>query len=168
MSQQTITINGTIYDALTGLPIKQTPTVATATPSRPAAHSQAHHSHEIHQRTQKSHTLNRRIVKNSAPATTTKRPIQKSPMVTKFAAHPAGAVATKRTRLMNDIGPVAHPMVKRAQERMHTPKAAKPAVHRKPVVPAAPVVSAPQPAAAPKPSAIIKQEAISEALHKAP
>lgn len=152
MSQQTITINGVVYDAHTGLPVQKAP----ETPPRPAVRphatpvKSAHHSQEIHSQTQRSHTLNRRVVKQHAPNIAAKAPVKKSPAITKFAPHPSGV--SPRQRLMSDIGPSTHPTVKKVHERMLT-KAA-PAV--KPA------------AAAPKPSHVIKQEAVHEALHAAP
>lgn len=151
MSQQTITINGTTYDAHTGLPIKQSPQPAARSA---AVTAKAHHSHDIHRQVQRSHTLNRRVVKNKQPqpqpavvAATPRPAVKQSPAITKFAPHPHGVVARPR---MMDIGPSVHPTVKKVHERM------KPAV-----------APTPQPAA-PKPSAILKQEAVDKALHQAP
>lgn len=73
-------------------------------------------------------------------------PVQKSPHITKFAPHPSGAKT--QAKRFSDIGPVTHPMVARANSHL----ASK---HR-------PVVTAP------KPATIIKEEAIQEALQKAP
>lgn len=160
--QKTITINGTVYDAHTGLPVQKqasaelsshnTSTKVHVTPSAPSVSRPD--SHAIHQVTQKSQTLNRRIVKKTsaeataAPTTKTTPVSQKSPAITKFAPHPAGAKATHK--IMADIGPVSHPLAQKA----NTVVAAK---HH----------TAHQPAA-PKPSAVIKEEAIAEALDKAP
>lgn len=161
MSQKTVTINGTMYDAHTGLPVgKAEKSAPVRTSAQPKA-KKAHHSHEMHARTQKSHTLNRRVVKKASTSSTTPShaPAAKSPMITKFAPHPTNV---QKKRVVSDIAPAAHPIVKKAHRRMAT----KPQAHG--VV--APVHHTAKPAvkAAPKPSAVIKQEAISEALAKAP
>lgn len=161
MSQQTITINGTTYDAHTGLPVAQGQ--ATSTPQPVSfAKPKTHPSHDIHQRVQKSHTLNRKTVKRivaaqSANAARSQSSVKKSPAITKFAPHPAGTVTKRRN--VSDIGPVAHPMMQKAHAQM----AAKPQ-------PAHPALPQRQPAAkpAPKPSAVIKTEAEKEALDNAP
>jgi len=149
MSQKTITINGTVYDAHTGLPIgAQTAHAQPKQPQPRAAHP--HPSQSIHQGTQKSQTLVRRHVKKSAPAAAAARPVaKKSPMITKFAPHPAGA---KQSATISDIGPVAHPIAAKAQQQ----HAVKMHAQQPPVK------------AAPKPSYVIKQEAIQEAMDKAP
>jgi hypothetical protein len=155
MSQQTVTINGIIYDAQTGLPLRKAPAAAPATPQI----HRAHHSQNIHKVTQKSATLNRAFVKKTstatankvmpkpAPAAKPRMDIQKSPAVTRFAPHPAGA--KQPTRHM-DIGPKSHPIAAKAQEKIqqHTPAPATP--H------------------AVKASQVIKNEAIAEAMEKAP
>lgn len=165
MTQQTITINGTTYDAHTGLPVgKSTLSHAPKQPEQKQAKPSAHHSHEVHQLPQKSQTLNRRVVKKTAHVAK-KSPqthaAKKSPMITKFAPHPAGA--TKPRRIVSDFGPVPHPTVQKAHSRMAA-KAPEPSVvapiHQKPA--AHPV------AAAPKPAQVIKNEAISDAMHHAP
>lgn len=151
MSQQTVSINGTLYDAHTGMPIDK-----RVDPAMPLPQSDTH-SQAVHQVTQKSQTLNRRIVEKTAPTpVAVPRPqpqqrqiVQKSPAITKFAPHPRGV--TPQTRVMSDIGPIHHPMVKKVHQQM------QPAAHTVQVQ-----------EAAPKPSQIIKQEAIAEALEKAP
>lgn len=152
MSQQTVTINGIIYDAQTGLPLRKAPeaVVRSTTP-------RAHHSQNMHKVTQKSATLNRAFVKKAAPAVhkIVQKPVvqpqpaaQKSPAITRFAPHPAGAKSTIRHM---DIAPKAHPMAVKAQQK---------------------IAAAPKPVTAtthaPKPSQVIKNEAIAEALDKAP
>lgn len=149
MSQSTILINGVLYDAATGLPVNGSSEDSAATTFAP---KKTHPSHEIHQHVQKSQTLNRHVVKKDAPVKTVARPtIQRSPMVSKFAAHPVKAAP--QVRMVNDIGPSVHPVAKKAHERMDsTPRQA--AVH--------------QPNPTIRPAAVIKQEAISEALNRAP
>lgn len=148
MSQKTVTINGTVYDAHTGLP------VAAAQNKKDVASAPKHpsHSRSVHTTTQKSQTLNRRIVKNAAPKQpTTKRAhsdIKKSPMIAKFAPHPAGITPVTQVA---DIAPVNHHPI--AAKVKHTQ--ATQAQHSL------------QPHA-PKPAQIIKQEAIANALDQAP
>ncbi|HEX6416651.1 MAG TPA: hypothetical protein VFZ62_03935 [Candidatus Saccharimonadales bacterium] len=169
MSQKTITINGTTYDAHTGLPVEGDARVTS--PSSSFDKPKSHHSHDIHSRTQKSHTLNRRVVKKIASQTQTQpqtataphKPVQKSPAITKFAPHPTGNI--KRGRVMSDIGPTAHPMVQKAHQQMSQKAPQKQSV----VAPAPHMRSQHQPAkAAPKPSHVIKQEAVAKALNEAP
>ncbi len=138
MSQQTVTINGTVYDAHTGMPVSGD---SSASSSNPAAQS---HSQSIHQSTQKSQTLNRRLVRQKITVTSTP-PVQKSPLVTKFARQ---TTPPQIARIVSDFGPASHPMVAKITQQQ---QAAQSAVHQ-----------------APKPSQVIKQEAISQALQQAP
>lgn len=140
-------INGTVYDAHTGLPL-DTPAKSEITPSHEAKKSAA--AHTIHTRTQKSTTLNRAIVKK-APTThhvsdmVRRHPvIKKSPHITKFAPHPAGAKVVHTTP---DIAPVIHPL----QHHVSRVQASKRQV-----------------VSTPKPSHIIKNEAITAAMKNAP
>ncbi|MET0980412.1 MAG: DUF4367 domain-containing protein [Candidatus Saccharimonadales bacterium] len=149
MSQPTVTINGIVYDAQTGMPLHKA-AQATATPATP----RAHHSQHVHQSTQKSATLNRAVVKKAAPVAhkTVEKPrpvVQKSPAITRFAPHPAGAKPMKRSM---DIGPASHPMVAKVHHKIQP--AAKPTTT---------TVSHTH-----KPSQVIKNEAIASALHSAP
>lgn len=159
MSQQTVTINGIIYDTLTGLPVITDTTVKASEPAPIAVkkpHTPAKPSHAIHQVARKSQTLNRRLVQKApvhAVATqkrrVTPRPdIIRSGDIKKFAPHPAGITpaAIKPNTATAVVKP--HPMVARA----HAQAAAK----QQPV------------AAAVKPSHILKNEAIADALDKAP
>ena len=153
MSQQTVTINGVLYDAQTGLPILNA--VQAQAPHFPAINAQ--HSQNVHRATQKSATLNRSFVKKATPTVVQKQftqaPVQKSASITKFAPHPKAAHKKPQTRHM-DIGPAPHPMVARAQQK--APHAQKPSVATTTTT------------HAPKPSQVIKQEAITEAIEKAP
>jgi hypothetical protein len=136
MSKQTVTINGTVYDAHTGMPVS----VDNATPA-PTPVAQPH-SQSVHQVTQKSQTLNRRLVQQK-PSVAPASSIQKSPQITKFAPQQP---QKQPSRVVSDFGPAPHPMATRANQQL-----------------------APQPAAqAPKPSQIIKQEAIAQAMQTAP
>lgn len=143
--KRTVTINGTVYDAHTGLPID--PNETKETKKAPVEH-RLQPSHSLHHTTQRSQTLTRRLVQKTPaePQPVAGTPVQKSPMVTKFAPHPVGI---KSAKTFSDIGPVAHPTAVKAAARMNpTPKTAAPT--------------------GPKPSHVIKQEAIQEALDKAP
>lgn len=156
MSQNTVTINGTEYDAHTGLPVqKAQPVHADHAPQQtPAAPRTTQHSQAIHQATQKSQTLNRRFVKNkvkakSVPVATASQSqapaVQKSPAITKFAPHPA---AIQRRAPVEKLTPAQqHPIAQKAQQPRLKPQ---------------------QQHMAPKPAAIIKQEATREALANAP
>jgi hypothetical protein len=143
MSQNTVTINGTEYDAHTGLPIQKVD-VVPATPS--TVRTTVRHSQTIHKATQKSKTLNRRFIKNqaaSAPKTTAPAQIKKSPAITKFAPHPA---AIQRHAAGEQIAPVRHhPLAQKAHQ-----------------------VSIQKQQTAPKPATVIKQEAIHQAMSTAP
>ena len=146
MGQKIISINGRNYDAHTGMPVSGTPEpqappkLATSTPVR----SHTPHSN-MHTTAQKSHTLNRRIVKNDIAPTTHRQAVQKSPMVTKFASHPSGFKQHVTTQ-NPDIAAREHPMVAKTNHQLHQQKAAQ----------------------VPKPSQVIKQEAIAKAMEKAP
>jgi hypothetical protein len=162
MSQQTVTINGIVYDNLTGLPVVGTP-AAVAAPrvavQTKKPHAPAKPSHAVHQAAQKSQTLNRRIV-HKAPAhqvVNQKRRIASRPDIIrsndikKFAPHPAGIspVAVKAAAIDTPLKPhQPHPMAVKAQTHV--------AAKQQPQV------------AHLKPSQVLKNEAISEALDKAP
>lgn len=147
MSQKTIVINGITYDAHTGLPIKSAQEVPVE-PTRSDDHS---HSAKVHQRTQRSSTLNRKIV---TPAPVQPKPVRtmndfgarpssqvKLPVISKFAAHPETNITHG-----NEPTPVTHPMVVKVQQR------SQPIPEKR--------VS--------KPADIIKREAIANAIEQAP
>lgn len=152
MSKQTITINGVIYDTQTGMPVDN-----AARPAQPAVNfaptPKGHSAKTMHRTTQKSQTLRRQVVKHAAPNASANKPmaaakpaITRSPSITRFAPHPVGAKSAAPARRMLDIAPVAHPLAAKATGHAHAVK----------------------PTLAPKPSQVIKQEAIAEALAKAP
>jgi hypothetical protein len=148
MSQQTVTINGRVYDVRTGQPVQDTARTETAHPR------QAQNSHGIHQATQKSQTLNRRIVKNTVTPQTqtvqkTRPQVQKSPAVTKFAPHPSDVKPTARKM---DMKPTQHSIAEKAHQQQVMAKQQQ-------------QVAA---TGAPKPSKVIKQEAIQQAMNQAP
>ncbi|HEU5121367.1 MAG TPA: DUF4367 domain-containing protein [Candidatus Saccharimonadales bacterium] len=156
MSQKTITINGRVYDAHTGMPLDDVPAEQTLEPEEKTSpkRSPLHHK-SIHSAPQKSQTLNRRVVKKiaatpkkvrpTAQAHSVKPPVAKSPAITRFAPHPAGV----KPRVMRDIGPTVHPHVTKTQQKIDARKQ--------------PIVSAP-----PKASKVIKEEAIQKAMAKTP
>ena len=138
--KQTITVNGRQYDTRTGLVVSEM-TAATAAPrtkvetqpkptaKAPAAHrsSQTVTSMNIHTKTQRSQTLNRKVTKRPTPTVTSKThpsipaksrvraidgmTIQKSSQITKFAPHP---VAVKTPVTEPDHAPAPHPYVTKA------------------------------------------------------
>ena len=160
MNRKTVTINGTVYDARTGMPIKSETPAITDQHKESTAQTAKNPtpSHVVHQRPQKSHTLNRRIVKNkvavSAAPIKPQRPkqhIAKSPAITKFAPHPADIAQRPAVAPVPEpvTPPQPHPAIIKAQKEMiHARQANMPA--------------------APKPAHIIKKEAEAEALQNAP
>lgn len=159
MNRKTVTINGTVYDARTGMPITQeTPAVVDNKKEKDAVQTakKPTPSHVVHQRPQKSHTLNRRIVKSKAPLPSTavkpqpirQQHVAKSPAITKFAPHPADITQRPALAPVPVSPPQPHPAVAKAQKEMIREQAKTPA--------------------APKPAHIIKKEAEAEALRNAP
>lgn len=149
-ANKTVTINGRLYDAVTGLPIEKKVAARPTTVSKPAAaklHAapkRAAHTPAtaVHSAPQRSQTLHRRAIKKPAIA---KRPqpgrhmdFARSSSVTRFAPHPVAKPVAKSTP---DIAASTHPTVARAVART-----------------AAPVVKTPVTAKQ------IKEEAISKAL----
>lgn len=156
MSKQTITINGVIYDTQTGMPVDNSAHTEQAAATF-APTPKGHAAKTMHRTTQKSQTLRRQVVKQVIATSAAKKPapiskpsIARSPSITKFAPHPVGATKPAKTvRRVTDIAPMSHPMAAKAVAKSH-------ARHTS------------QAAHAPKPSQIIKQEAIADALDKAP
>lgn len=153
MSQKTITINGRMYDAHTGLPLDEVAVEELSDSEKTSPKRSPLHHTNIHSTPQKSQTLNRHVVKKTAESSSaapsvvssTKTSTIKSPAITKFAPHPAGV----KPRVMNDIGPTDHPHVTKAHQKIQAQKQA-----------AAPAV--------PKSSHVIKEEALKQAIEKAP
>lgn len=123
-AKHTISINGQLYDAVTGLRVtSSTPVHETDSPQPPAekpvvrseVHREpAHHSTSIHGQLHKSETLRRShlaapksTVPVSAPRRVTPNHIGKSPMISHFAAHPKPIPKHRPVKMINDIGPVA-------------------------------------------------------------
>jgi hypothetical protein len=142
MSERTVTINGMMYDTHTGLPVVKPVSQSEFHPIKTS--SKVHPAGAIHRVAQKSQTLNRHVVR----PTSVQAHSHQSPAITKFAQHPAG-IHNKSKRVMSDIGPVTHPMVAKAQQKLHT----------------APVTVG---KSAPKSSHLIKEEAIAHAIAVAP
>lgn len=153
MSEQTVTINGTVYNTKTGMPLPKStfPHVIA---------SRVHPSREVHHHLQRSHTLNRRVVQRLAPRVTespkilkpvatvaTSKPVSAAPIIAKFAPHPKPAHHGPK---IMDIGPSVHPIARKAHD-----KVAVAGAHGHHSTP-------------PKPSSILKQQVVSEALKKAP
>jgi len=126
-ANKTVTINGRLYDAVTGLPVeakKESPKTSASAPKRDSHVSAT----AIHTTTQRSQTLSRRAIKKP---TVVKRPqpgrhmdISRSAKVARFAPHPVTAPAPKATHTP-DIAPKAHPTATRALARVSA-KQAKP------------------------------------------
>jgi hypothetical protein len=170
MTQHTITINGTVYDSLTGLPVTQNTITSATTPVNVARRTPIvpKPSLSAHQAAQKSLTLNRHAV-TKKPAhtvvtkqhTTTHRPdIIRSSNIKKFAPHPVGAKQPaapshepRSTAHTQAVIATPHPVAARAIARQQQSQS----VHRTSHTPATI-----------KPSQTIKNEAIAAALAKEP
>lgn len=193
MSKTFVTINGTVYDKVTGLPIRS---AADDT----AGHTPRHgHAKDVHSRLQRSKTLNRRYVERApiipvphkieieaaveqtAPVVAVaESPVQERaerveileqaepvkvalPVITKYAPHPA----PKPTKVISEITPATpHPIaVKAASSQARLNRQPRAAV-------VTDIVSKPTPAKSQarrhKPSDIIKAEATAKALAEAP
>jgi hypothetical protein len=124
MSQQSVvSIGGIDYDGLSGLPTKKREVALQQELKR----AQSVHAKGIHKTQQRSTALNRQFVKRATPSTTPaavpvrmqsgsmdmRRPVKRSPHISKFARDPQGAVPRQAAR---DIAPVAHPAVKKAHQ----------------------------------------------------
>lgn len=167
MKEQTVTINGTVYDSRTGKALRV---------ERSNDKSVSHGAHSVHVQQQRSKTLNRRYVHRA----TSKLHTEEKPTHVAAPAHTPRAKATHAISVHR--GPVAS-TAKRSSDisRFHKPAAQAPAhhpVHHTPDI--APTVhpiahtahqqlAAKQPAEkVVKPSHIIKREAIEHATAKMP
>ena len=127
-ANKTVTINGRLYDAVTGLPVEKKVTLAPAKPKAPLSTTKRPvPAASVHSSTQRSQTLHRRATKK--PATAVKRPaagrhmdISRSSSISRFAPHPAAATAKKAST--PDIAAKTHPTATKAISRV---AAAKPA-----------------------------------------
>lgn len=140
-AQKTVTINGRLYDAATGLPIEGSKPEAAREPKKAvksAAAARAHKpSENVHSTVQKSKTLVRRVTKKPvAPQKVVRRPkpgqhmdIARSSNVSKFAAHPAAAPKPVESRpvakpLVPDAPATPHPTAERALAKTEAKKSA--------------------------------------------
>jgi len=107
-----VTINGRLYDAVTGLLVESKPSTSKRTPDVAAK--------TVHSSTQRSQTLHRRSAKKSTPL---KRPtpgrhmdIARSGSIARFAPHPAAAAVEKKPAVIStpDIPHKAHPKAAKA------------------------------------------------------
>lgn len=161
--QQTVTINGVVYDAHTGLRATAAPATIPApkkakkeaSATTPRRHT-SHQAQTLHVRTHRSKTLNRDHVStpvaSPAKAAPVKRPqVEKSPLISKFAKHPQPAA--KPHRVAQDIGPVPHPVM----HKVATVQASQPHQSR----------AASAHAPTPPPAHELKKQAISKAMANA-
>ena len=133
-SNDTVTINGRLYDAVTGLPLKNDTKAKTAdkkgdkivSPSVVKKHAAEIAATTVHAQPHRSLTLRRRSTRKPA-ITPTKRPqpgrhmdIARNNKVAKFAPHPVA----KTVASTPDIAPKAHPVAARAHARVATKTAA--------------------------------------------
>jgi len=122
-ANKTVTINGRIYDAVTGLPIEQKQ-VSTDKPLKPAAVKRVAtaSASAIHTTTQRSQTLRRRSTKKPGlpkrPQPGTHMDISRSSKVARFAPHPATPV--KKIESTPDVTAKIHPTAARATARLNT------------------------------------------------
>ncbi len=152
MYKKTILVNGMLYDAITGMPIKkQANSRASTAPEK--RHTKS--SHQVHRRLEQSKSHARKapsaplIQKRAEPKISIQPAAQRSHIITKFAHHPKPTGKPNQT--VDGIRPASpHPLSKKVEARMQQ-------AHPNHAPTATPV----------KPSSIIKKEAIDEALNKA-
>jgi hypothetical protein len=124
-ANKTVTINGRIYDAVTGLPVEKKVVSTPPKPMKPAPAPAKRAGHvaasAVHSSTQRSQTLHRRAAKK--PAAVAKRPqsgrhmdISRSRSISRFAPHPASSSTAKKTEAP-DVKPKTHPTVAKAIAR---------------------------------------------------
>lgn len=130
MSQpNVVSIGGIDYDSHTGLPLTAH---KEAQLHKEMRRVQSVHAKGVHQAQQRSVALNRRFVKKTAPAKKptpiavsmdVKRPVTRSPHISKFARDPQMKVAKRA--VPTDIAPVHHPIVAKAHAVTAVAHAAK-------------------------------------------
>jgi hypothetical protein len=127
-ANKTVDINGRLYDAVTGLPVKKSAKSTEKTVSPAAVKKRAAEvaAQSVHAQPQRSQTLHRRAAKKVVPSVV-KRPkpgqhmdITRSSKVARFAPHPV-AVPVKKTVATPDTAPKAHPLAARAHARIVKP-----------------------------------------------
>ena len=150
MQQNTVIINGTVYDKHTGKPLRV---------ERDRSKTTAHSAHTVHASPQKSQTLNRRYVHRTERSTSdntiqvrTKKTatpvVAKSDQITRFApTKPMTTSVETATPRSIDIAPTKHHLVKQAEQRV---------VAKQPEVRSI------------KPSDVLKREAIAKATEQMP
>lgn len=122
-ANKTVTINGRVYDAVTGLPVEKKAEKPSAKPSVSKAVTTKRDGHvpaaAVHSAPQKSQTLHRRATKKPGlpkrPKPGQRMDISRSGHVARFAPHPVAAA--KRIDSTPDIKPKTHPVAARALER---------------------------------------------------
>lgn len=154
MTKQTISVNGTVYDAQTGMPLRIERGNATA--------PRQHNARQMHAQPQRSKTLNRKYVRREVKKPTPKtanqttsptiitrpKPVRtptntQSGQITRFAKPTATPQQTAPVTV--DLAPTKHHLAERAHIRMSAKKPVERVV---------------------KPSQVLKQEAISQASAK--
>lgn len=134
-AKHTISINGQMYDAVTGLRLESTDSISepvvplpvrTATPD--VRREPTHHSVSVHQRVHKSETLRRGHLtppKNktsvSAPKHHAAGHVGRSPMISHFASHPKPLPKNRQPKMINDIGPAVRQAVISPSTRAQLP-----------------------------------------------
>jgi hypothetical protein len=153
MGEKTVTINGMVYDRRTGMPLR-----VERGHDEPHKRSAVH----VHATLQRSQTLNRKYVAKEPPLTARGRTagqaaisvhkpaaaplVSRSESISRFARE-YNSSKQPTNKIIKDIGPTSHPLVR----NVHT-RTAKPVVVEKVV----------------KPSQVLKHEAISDAMNRAP
>lgn len=154
MGDKTVTINGMVYDRRTGMPLRQ---------DRGHSSYKVPAAQHVHTQTQKSKTLNRKYVAKQQPSTIPERKqathaisvhkpaaapvVSRSQSISRFAQEFNAKQQPASKKVINDFGPVAHPIVHSVEARRTKPSSVATAV-------------------AIKPSSVIKQEAIAHAMTK--
>lgn len=125
-AKKTVTINGRLYDAVTGLPVKEAKVTETgkkkpSTTTR--SNTQQSVAAAVHKKQQRSQTLQRRIVKKpSSPKKTAQSTagkhmdIARSPKISRFAPHPQ-TKPKKPAQATPDKKPVSHPLTQKALKK---------------------------------------------------
>jgi hypothetical protein len=127
-ANKTVTINGRVYDALTGLPVETKPNKPglKAPASKPTPEKRGNHvtATSVHSSLQKSQTLHRRATKKPGlpkrPKPGQRMDISRSGRVARFAPHPVAAA--KRVEATPDIQPKNHPVAARALLKSSKPQ----------------------------------------------
>ncbi len=134
-AKHTISINGQVYDAVTGLRVTHEPAApkaAAPTPVQPVQRDihrePTRHSASVHQQLHRSQTLKRNhltapknTTKTHAPARHAAKHVAQSPMISHFAAHPKPLPKNRPVKMINDIGPVVRQTVAPAKKHTQLP-----------------------------------------------